>query len=84
MARVGLLEDNIRIAKLCVTMLNYAGHDVTLYMDAQECLQALAIFDLLTSPSAQGLDEFSPFPIDDHSRFALAYHAWSGSFTTIA
>lgn len=41
MARVGLLEDNSRIAKLCVTMLNLAGHEVTLYEHAEECLDAL-------------------------------------------
>src|ERR1700731_2036728 len=66
MARVGLLEDNMRIAKLCVTMLNYAGHDVMHYMDAQECLQALAVLDLFTLPSrpTKGLDECSPLPID--------------------
>ncbi len=66
MARVGLLEDNMRIAKLCVTMLNYAGHDVMLYMDAQECLQALSVLDLFKLPSslAKGSGEFSPLPID--------------------
>ncbi len=41
MARVGLLEDNSRIAKLCVTMLNLAGHEVTVYERADECLNAL-------------------------------------------
>jgi CheY-like chemotaxis protein len=41
MAQVGLLEDNARIAKLCVTMLQYAGHQVTLYTRAHECLTAL-------------------------------------------
>jgi CheY-like chemotaxis protein len=41
MARVGLLEDNSRIAKLCVTMLSLAGHEVTLYERAGECLDAL-------------------------------------------
>jgi CheY-like chemotaxis protein len=46
MARVGLLEDNSRIAKLCATMLNYAGHDVTVYTNAFECLDALAVLDI--------------------------------------
>ena len=66
MARVGLLEDNMRIAKLCVTMLNYAGHDVMLYMDAQECLQALTVLDLFTLPpfSAKEADALAPLPID--------------------
>lgn len=41
MARVGLLEDNSRIAKLCVTMLNLVGHEVTVYEHADECLDAL-------------------------------------------
>jgi CheY-like chemotaxis protein len=41
MACIGLLEDNSRIAKLCVTMLNLAGHEVILYEDAGECLNAL-------------------------------------------
>ena len=41
MARVGLLEDNSRIAKLCATMLHYAGHEVVVYELAQDCLHAL-------------------------------------------
>jgi len=41
MARIGLLEDNTRIAKLCATMLQYAGHDVIVYEHPHECLQAL-------------------------------------------
>src|SRR5689334_9292193 len=41
MARIGLLEDNTRIAKLCATMLQYAGHDVIVYEHPYECLQAL-------------------------------------------
>src|SRR5260370_18216096 len=41
MARVGLLEDNSRIARLCITMLNLAGHEVTLYDHAEDCLNAL-------------------------------------------
>ncbi len=66
MARVGLLEDNMRIAKLCVTMLNYAGHDVILYGDAQECLGSLAVLDLykLPSPLTKGTGETGPLPID--------------------
>ncbi len=68
MARVGLLEDNIRISKLCATMLHYAGHEVTIYMDAQECLQALSIADssfAQASPDCgTGTDEHSSLPID--------------------
>ena len=41
MACIGLLEDNSRIAKLCVTMLNLAGHEVIHYENAKECLDAL-------------------------------------------
>ena len=41
MAQVGLLEDNARIAKLCATMLHYAGHQVTVYEQPQQCLHAL-------------------------------------------
>lgn len=41
MARIGLLEDNTRIAKLCTTMLQYAGHQVTVYEHPHACLQAL-------------------------------------------
>ena len=47
MARVGLLEDNSRVAKLCATMLNFAGHQVTIYGHPKECLQALFSSGLL-------------------------------------
>ena len=47
MARVGLLEDNSRVAKLCATMLNFAGHQVTIYDHPRECLQALFASSLL-------------------------------------
>lgn len=43
MAQVGLLEDNPRIAKLCVTLLHYAGHEVTVYETSKKCLHALSI-----------------------------------------
>jgi CheY-like chemotaxis protein len=43
MARVGLLEDNNRISKLCATMLNYAGHEVSIYDCPLQCLKALSI-----------------------------------------
>ncbi|GCE13142.1 response regulator [Tengunoibacter tsumagoiensis] len=48
MAQIGLLEDNTRIAKLCSTMLQYAGHHVIVYNHPQACLDALL-------PSAQHL-----------------------------
>jgi CheY-like chemotaxis protein len=41
MAQVGLLEDNARIANLFTLLLNHAGHQVTIYGHAQQCLQAL-------------------------------------------
>lgn len=41
MAQIGLLEDNTRIAKLCATMLQYAGHHVVIYEHPHACLQAL-------------------------------------------
>lgn len=41
MARVGLLEDNARIAKLCATMLQFSGHSVEIYEHPRTCLKAL-------------------------------------------
>src|SRR5438128_2504054 len=41
MVQVGLLEDNPGIARVCVTMLRYAGHQVTVYEHPRECLRAL-------------------------------------------
>ena len=41
MAQIGLLEDNARIAKLCATLLEYAGHQVTVFDTSQKCLHAL-------------------------------------------
>jgi CheY-like chemotaxis protein len=41
MAQVGLLEDNPRIAKLCATFLDFAGHRVVHYRHPSECLRAL-------------------------------------------
>ncbi len=66
MARIGLLEDNIRISKLCATMLNYAGHDVTVYANASECLDALDILDgSLAHVFARGnIQEREHLPID--------------------
>ncbi len=66
MARVGLLEDNIRISKLCATMLNYIGHDVMVYATANECLSAL---DVLDQPLARvfprkGIVDSGLLPID--------------------
>jgi len=57
MACIGLLEDNSRIAKLCVTMLNLAGHEVILYEDAKECLNAL--FAVPTGSKLNGAQFFN-------------------------
>lgn len=66
MARIGLLEDNARISKLCATMLNYVGHEVTVYQNAQECLQALSIqcpsFSQIYPSDIE--EEMSTLPID--------------------
>ncbi len=43
MARVGLLEDNARIAKLCATMLQFSGHSVEIYEHPRTCLNALLL-----------------------------------------
>jgi DNA-binding response OmpR family regulator len=63
MARVGLLEDNTRIAKLCAMMLCYAGHEVSVYGHPRECLCALQL-----SSDAPLVDEGNPpvktLPID--------------------
>lgn len=66
MARIGLLEDNVRISKLCATMLNYAGHDVTVYMDADECLRALCTLDMSIQHffSCSGNEHSCSLPID--------------------
>ena len=57
MACIGLLEDNSRIAKLCITMLNFAGHEVILYEDAEECLNAL--FAIPTAYKSNGTQFFN-------------------------
>jgi CheY-like chemotaxis protein len=64
MAQVGLLEDNARIAKLCATMLQYAGHHVIIYEHPRECLN-----DLLLGVVSRQAFAFSPvatktLPID--------------------
>jgi DNA-binding response OmpR family regulator len=67
MARIGLLEDNIRIARLCATMLHYAGHEVVIYADPQECLCALAPPGMrppLQSFLDRGWEEIAVLPID--------------------
>ncbi len=51
MTHVGLLEDNIRIARLCAMMLQYAGYEVTVYDHPRACLNAL-----LCQPSPAGYE----------------------------
>ncbi len=63
MAQVGLLEDNTRIARLCATMLQYAGHDVTIYEHPRECLRAFATAsDYKTQLYRSALT--APLPVD--------------------
>lgn len=57
MSRVGLLEDNYRIAKLSAIMLGYAGHEVTIYTEAFDCLRALSILDPSHAPTFVGSEE---------------------------
>lgn len=66
MAHVGLLEDNPRIAKLSATMLQYAGHRVTIYEHPQECLDALLLQPVLpeTRPSSPDQGMVGPSPVD--------------------
>jgi CheY-like chemotaxis protein len=66
MARIGLLEDNIRISKLCAAMLTYAGHEVSIYANADECLRALSLDKSLTRlvPYKGVIDSSRSLPID--------------------
>ena len=52
MAQIGLLEDNTRIAKLSATMLQFAGHHVTIYEHPRECLVALLLEPAVPEHSA--------------------------------
>jgi CheY-like chemotaxis protein len=63
MAKVGLLEDNTRIARLCATMLHYAGHEVSVYEHPRECLRALNLCPGLPY-GGQNLSSLDPLPID--------------------
>lgn len=57
MARVGLLEDNTVIARLSATMLQYVGHQVTIYEHPQECLNALSLTGTLTMPGCSRVSQ---------------------------
>ncbi len=54
MARVGLLEDNARISKLCATMLQFSGHVVEVYEHPRLCLNALLLPVSLYEGRTQG------------------------------
>jgi CheY-like chemotaxis protein len=56
MAHVGLLEDNLRIAKLSATMLQYAGHRVTIYEHPKQCLNALLLQPVIPDFRAYSAD----------------------------
>ncbi len=60
MARVGLLEDNARIAKLSATMLQFAGHSVEIYRHPRSCLDALML--PLAKSEGKVHTPFSPYP----------------------
>lgn len=51
MAHVGLLEDNPVIARLAATMLNFTGHEVTVYEHPRDCLNALSLTNLSSNLS---------------------------------
>ncbi|WP_376795747.1 response regulator [Thermogemmatispora sp.] len=62
MAQVGLLEDNPRIAKLCATLLDFAGHRVVHYRHPRECLEALLAERSASPDMAERTPD--PLPID--------------------
>jgi len=66
MAHVGLLEDNPRIAKLSATMLQYAGHRVTVYGHPRECLDSLLLQPIIPETRSYGptQDIVGPLPVE--------------------
>jgi len=64
MAQIGLLEDNARIARLCATLLEYAGHQVTVYDTPQKCLHALLSRTLDGAPAFYATTQSSPLPVE--------------------
>ena len=64
MAQIGLLEDNARIARLCATLLEYAGHQVTVYDTPQKCLHALLSRRLDGAPAFYATTQSSPLPVE--------------------
>ena len=60
MARIGILEDNTRIAKFCATYLQFEGHEVIIYEHPRACLAAL-----LSQPeSSESAQAAHSLPID--------------------
>ncbi len=65
MARVGLLEDNARIAKLCATMLQFSGHSVEIYEHPRTCLNALKLSPAKSEGKMRSLFSYYPdLPIE--------------------
>ena len=64
MAIVGLLEDNDRIAKLCATLLHFAGHQVTIYDTSLNCLRALFPYSQDNVLSSQEFADKSSLPVE--------------------
>jgi CheY-like chemotaxis protein len=65
MARVGLLEDNPVIARLTATMLNYTGHQVTIYEHPRDCLTALSLTNVRSnSPFTRASDADVMLPVE--------------------
>ncbi len=65
MARIGLLEDNARIAKLSATMLQFAGHSVEIYEHPGACLKALMLPLAKSEGKIQTLFSYRPhLPIE--------------------
>ncbi len=65
MARVGLLEDNARIAKLCATMLQFSGHSVEIYEHPRTCLNALMLPNVKSDGKIHTLFSYYPnLPIE--------------------
>ena len=59
MARIGILEDNTRIAKFCATYLQFEGHEVIIYDHPHACLDAL-----LSQSQSSEVSQDQNFPID--------------------
>ncbi len=66
MAHVGLLEDNPVLAKLAATMLNFTGHQVTIYEHPRDFIHALSLAKLpydLPHGNASGAETMLPVEV---------------------